>query len=390
MEEIWKTHSEFPSYRFSNFGNVMNKLKQSVNPRVRPESCTIRLIDKNNENKYHHLDLLISQLFVPNPENKIRVHHKDNNRFNNSSDNLEWEMETESEIWKIHPDYPNYKISNFGNIRNKYDRNLKNISKEGNYKTIHLFNVNGVRKSWYIHRIVATLFIPNPENKETVNHIDHNPSNNHLSNLEWATVTEQNNHKRKTDIEHKQKIGNRSVWRLDKDCQTRLEKYDSIVLAAESVVKSGEYTDIISIRQHICTVARQRVISGGLRNLNAYGFGWEYDSDNKYEDEVWTKIPPEMIHNTKGYEISNYARIRNPKGRIGEGHIHLDGYRRVHILTKQYLIHRLMAQIFIPNPDNKEQVNHIDGNKVNALVSNLEWVSRSENIIHSYQNLRNK
>lgn len=57
--------------------------------------------------------------------------------------------------------------------------------------------------------------------------------------------------------------------------------------------------------------------------------------------------------------------------------LHKDGNRRT------AFVHRLIAQAFIPNPDNKSEVNHIDGNKLNNDISNLEWVSHRENIIHS-------
>jgi hypothetical protein len=68
-----------------------------------------------------------------------------------------------------------------------------------------------------------------------------------------------------------------------------------------------------------------------------------------------------------------------------------NGYLSVYIKSKDgkyryCYIHRLVAQAFIPNPKNKREVNHLDGNKLNNCVDNLEWATRKENIRHAFDN----
>lgn len=106
-----------------------------------------------------------------------------------------------------------------------------------------------------------------------------------------------------------------------------------------------------------------------------------------------------MIYkNVIGYEdtylVSEYGHIK----RINTGKVlksnPVKGYLKIELcknsIRKSFSIHRLVAMAFIDNPFNKEQVNHIDGNKLNNHFSNLEWVTAKENTIHAIKNgLRN-
>lgn len=91
------------------------------------------------------------------------------------------------------------------------------------------------------------------------------------------------------------------------------------------------------------------------------------------------------------YEVSDTGILRNVKTqKIVKGCVEKNGYIRVRIENKELgrvvrtTIHRLVAEAYIPNPQNKAQVNHIDLNKQNNRVDNLEWVSASENMKHAY------
>ena len=88
------------------------------------------------------------------------------------------------------PKYDNYYITREGRVYNKkYDRYLKPSPGANGYIRVCL-SKQGKHTQFYIHRLVAEAFIPNPENKPEVNHKDENKANNNVDNLEWVTTKE--------------------------------------------------------------------------------------------------------------------------------------------------------------------------------------------------------
>ncbi|MCI6458253.1 MAG: NUMOD4 motif-containing HNH endonuclease [Clostridium sp.] len=108
-----------------------------------------------------------------------------------------------------------------------------------------------------------------------------------------------------------------------------------------------------------------------------------YEEIYKISDtgEIWSK---------DRWCIDKKGRKRFRKGMKLSPDIASNGYYRITFSKNgkkvQKYLHRLIAEYFIPNPNNYPQVNHIDGNKLNCNIKNLEWVTNQDNIIHAYKN----
>jgi len=91
---------------------------------------------------------------------------------------------------------------------------------------------------------------------------------------------------------------------------------------------------------------------------------------------IWSEFQP-------GYFISENGNIKNNKEKILRQQ--LDSKKR-YCIWRGKLVHRLVAITFLSNPNNYTDINHKDGNKTNNTITNLEWVSKSQNTLHAYQN----
>ena len=104
------------------------------------------------------------------------------------------EDKVEVEKWRMVKEAPNYEVSNIGRVRNKFSGHMFSLRpKKNGYVQVQL-SCASKSKFRYVHRLVATMFIPNECNKLCVNHIDCDKTNNKVENLEWCTYKENNNH----------------------------------------------------------------------------------------------------------------------------------------------------------------------------------------------------
>ena len=294
----------------------------------------------------------------------------------------------EEEIWKTIPISLKYEASTFGRIRRiKSGRILKSYGVGPGYLAVSIKGTNGESITDRVHRLVAITFIPNPENKPTVNHIDHEPSNSHVSNLEWATYQEQIEHARKRKLTTEETAftdiwGVRDIWKCDPETGERLEMFSTIREAAASSHQKKSMSEIY-------TVAEDHEIRSSIETIypcikTAIGFSWEFDKLRTIKSEEWKDIDPVHVHGSTGYKISTLGRILTKRNKVKSPYG--PDYPCHSIRKKQYFSHRLVSLTFIPIVDGKDLVNHIDGYVYNPSVDNLEFCSNSENIQHAHEN----
>jgi len=191
------------------------------------------------------------------------------------------------EEWKKIPNFSNYLASKSGNIKNNITQQTLNPSSKVGYISVHISNDQGKSKSIGIHILVAKTWIPNPENKPTVNHINKKRNDNRVDNLEWATHQEQAKHR----IEFNKR---RPLWKCNLETKEKIQLYKTLKDAAN---------DVTSDANKISKAARGIIQS-------AYGFYWIYDDLDKKDkpNEKW-KIYKKIRKNI--YYISNCGHVKN-------------------------------------------------------------------------------
>ena len=271
-----------------------------------------------------------------------------------------------SAVWRdlsyVLEDAYKYVINGKGSIKTKKGKPIKgNVNPHGYHRVV--LSAGGIKKGFQIHRLVALSFLVNTENKEIVNHKNGDKTDNTLFNLEWASSSENAYHFH--DI-LKTKEKTKKVIQYSKT--GKLIKIHESLSAAE--LDTGARCGNIS-----------RACSGVYKT--AGGYKWEY-AEKAVETDLSDFSP---IPGYENYLISRNGKVYSLKSKRIMKHCIQGGYANVKIRkdnqNNSFGVHRLVAYVFIPNPENKLIVNHINSDRSDNRVENLEWVTHSENNLHA-------
>lgn len=131
--------------------------------------------------------------------------------------------------------------------------------------------------------------------------------------------------------------------------------------------------------------AERRIWSALKTSKAAYDYSFRYaDTALEATARQWLPIPPAAIGGASGYQASDNGLIKTSRGTVTCGTLgRYKDYRVINIQRREYRVHRLVADAFLPPDPSRPIVNHIDGNKLNNAASNLERVTASENTQHA-------
>ena len=266
-----------------------------------------------------------------------------------------------------------WQVSSLGRVQSSRGRVSYGSRAPSGYNVVQIHKL-----SYGVHRLVAAAFLGPPPAPESwlVNHLDGDPSNNSVSNLEYVTPSENLRHAYQNARNRKPGLGKAVQWRVFGDscwslCPSQTDAATRLGVSPESVRK--------------CCI--------GLAD-SCYANGIRYEIKRaalaialpRHEQEMWREASyPGEEGTIPNLMISSHGRIwTKSHSRLSYGTRTPDGYYVVNRIGRNFRVHRLVAASFLGQPaELKLQVNHKDLNPGNNRLQNLEYVTPSENILHA-------
>jgi len=353
-----------------------NKMNRYMNGKV----VSISLKDNNNKPKTVSCRKLIYETWhdvklTDKDKIKFRDNDKDNYHYTNlinvngPDKHLIHMPLDETKEWNIIKGFNNYKISNYGDIFSIISNKLLiNSISDGGYETIRLVK-NDERPSFYVHRLVFQNFVGEIPKDKVVDHENRIRNDNYIKNLRLLTYSENS----ENCVRKKHKVHEIHQYTLDNEFVKKWESAEDI-----------EYMLGFN-RKLICA-------SAFGRSKFSNGFIWKYPEHvritnlSDLSDFKTISTNNESIYSR--YKINKDGVVINKNNFILSPGKHGD-YKYVSLKSDSekyynYLVHRLVAITYLHNDNPKHNiVNHLNENKSNCNVNNLQWTTNAENIKYS-------
>lgn len=366
----YKPIPNYPNYIIYENGDIVNKntnhklkLTLSQNEPARVHLCNHNIVKHFNVSRliyevFNDIKLKKSDRIVFNDGNTNNYHHT-NLVIRNEKHQIQLDP---TKIWKICVANPNYKISNYGDI---YSITTNKIIKShiNEYYRIHL-SLNNVSEIYFIHHLVYKTFKGEVPEDKVIDHIDRNKLNNYIDNLQLATRSE-----------------NSLNINPYKPQERKINQYSLNNEFIKEWESANEINKILGFR----ATSILRVCLGSRKS--AFKFKWSY-VDKITNLENYKKIKIINDDHYQNYMIDRKGNVIN-KNNILLCSQNNKNYKSIKLKSsltgreKRFKIHRLVSMTFLDNPNNLPIVNHIDENRSNNDVNNLEWCDSSHNICHS-------
>ena len=402
---------KIPSYDYfvSKSGIVVNEKGEKMQYRTEKGGYqSVRLTNKDGRKKFR-VHFLVANAYLPDSCGRTKIEHRDGNKSNNDILNLRWVGDKKEEYILVDslpiPGFPNHFVTRNGKVYNKNGVPMSLYGAQGSGAKIVSLKHQGKSKKYYIHRLVAQVYIDNPCGYSAVKHIDGDVANNKVENLKWdeRSKKESNNinkTKNTYDAENLKNIPGypdyfvtRDGKVCDKECRV-IPTLCDIKTGLEAVTFGEE----IFLIHHL--VAEQYIenprnyghikhIDGNISNNNLSNLRWV--KMNKIKTDSRTSLPEDEefkeIPSFPTYFITKEGEIFSTKsGKYLSIHIR-EGY----YCTSMYkdnkhcerFIHKLIAEVYLPKEERDTCVNHKNGIKNDNRLENLEWCTKSHDCLHA-------
>jgi hypothetical protein len=442
-------------YYISNAGNICTNKRFLIPYEDSAGHPHVRLSHRKSEG-HHRVCRLVAELYCENPHDYKFIQHIDGNIRNNHPSNLEWCEDREKVRERVDLDSisgkpiplfeENTLVTEEGTvIKDSYIVPPSVDKKSGCYKVF--ISSGNLSKSYFVHRLVAELYVDNPEEFSFVRHIDGDVRNNHYSNLRWvrfkkdmkrgvtkitpefeeqeetsqkvSKIPSVESHDHSKDSEDEKEI---FVPEEEERDSFTIHDFPAISVDREGNVFQGRkrihpYLDThsgtlrISLRKEKGRTQEfflhRLVAQFHVENPHNYLFVKHINGDvldNRAENLIWVEsrwkvnseraLPKdkkfEQIPSFEDYFITREGEVYSLKsGRYLKIH-ELHGYKFVRFHDsdgkgKDKFIHKLLGETFLEKGPEHTCVNHINGNPLDNRLENLEWTTKSEDVKHAYR-----